>query len=482
MTLINKHIQRITKNRCVKHDTDAKLLIRRWRKLCDDYLPVSFDDSFNDSFWRFSRETFADEPLQGWKLHISATILEACDLFEQVAPFLISQNVQFKAPKSLEELNNLNSGLFYGYHQIGKFITVYPANVKQAVWLADELHKMTIDFTPVSVPFDEQFRENSSVFYRYGAFSLMEIEDEQGRKISALKNSSGDLIADDRLRAVPEWLSDPFQKNGGRTLNSFERTPLGTTYKIFRAITQRGKGGTYQAFDFSQNPPRLCIVKEGRRHGEVGWNAQDGYDLVQNEVKVLKDLGKKNKKVPHFFADFEVLGNYYLAMEFVEGKSLFDLMKFRRRRFSVRQVLKFAVEISKLIKNIHQAGWVWNDCKPSNLIVTKEKTLRPIDFEGAYQINQKSPFEWQTQAFTKVWKDSKASDNGTKVDLYALGAVVYYLLTGKFYNAEKSVPISALRRNVPKNLIEIIEKILSDEKLKISEITDEFKSVAETIN
>ena len=473
MTRANKNIAKISKSR-VSANGEVKLLIRRWQKLCDDYLPVSFEDSI----WRHSRKTIAGEPEQGWKLHLSATILEACDLFERVAPFLISQRVQFKAPKSLEELNRLNSGLFYGYWQIGKFITVYPANDGQAVQLAEELHRLTADFTAVSVPFDEQFRKNSSVFYRYGAFSLIEMEDEQGRKISALKNSTDELVADNRMQAVPDWLSDPFQKGVRKTVSSFENTLLGANYKIFRAITQRGKGGTYQAFDFSRGEPRLCVVKEGRRHGEVGWNGQDGYDLLENEAKVLKNLGKKNKDVPQIFAEFEVFDNYYLAMEYVEGKSLFDLMKFRRRRFSIKQILEFAVEISNIIEKIHRAGWIWNDCKPSNIIVTKNKTLRPIDFEGAYRINQSAPFEWQTPAFTKVWKDSELSD-GTKVDLYALGAVVYYLLTARFYDAEKSIPISKLRRRVPLNVIKIVEKLLSDEKVKISEVTEMLKSFAD---
>ena len=189
-----------------------------------------------------------------------------------------------------------------------------------------------------------------------------------------------------------------------------------TTYKVCWAITQRGKGGAYQAIDLSVNPPRFCVVKEGRRHGEVYWNGQDGYRLLKNEFDVLTALGKIYKDVPQVFSSFEADGNFYLAMEHVEGQSLYDLMKTRRRRFSVKQVLGLAIEIAKIIAEIHRAGWIWNDCKPANLIVTSGKSLRPIDFEGSYPINQAAPFDWRTEGFSKSEKNQAA---GKSQDLYA---------------------------------------------------------------
>ena len=448
----------------------AQLYRRRWQILCERYLPVK------ESIWRLSRNRKQEEPPQGWKLHVSATILEACDLFEKVAPFLIAQDVRFKAPKSLEELSKLNQGLDYGYHQVGKFITVYPATETQAVRLARELDELTGEFISISIPFDEQFSPNSSVFYRYGSFVSIEMTDENGNNFPAIKNPVGKLVLDDRLQAVPEWLSNPFQNNGKNVGKTFADTPLGTTYKIFRAITQRGKGGTYQAFDFSRDEPRLCIVKEGRRHGEVGWDGKDGYCLVKNEFEVLNSLKKKYDDVPQVFASFEIHGNFYVALEYVAGKSLHNLMKPRQRRFSISQIIKFAIEIAKIIEEIHKTGWIWNDCKPANLIVTSKKSLRPIDFEGAYPANQTALFDWKTRGFSKSAKNSPTS-NGKSDDLYALGAVIYFLLTGKLYDADAPIEIAELRRRVPQKLIEVIENLLSGSVLDSSEATKEFEEI-----
>jgi hypothetical protein len=82
----------------------------RWRVLCERYLPLAPAGSI----WRFSRPAAPSEPEQGWKLHISATVINACSMLETVAPLLHARDVQFKAPASMHEISRVNSGLYYG--------------------------------------------------------------------------------------------------------------------------------------------------------------------------------------------------------------------------------------------------------------------------------------------------------------------------------------------------------------------------------
>lgn len=438
----------------------AKELSTRWHHLCEVYLPFTS----SQSIWRYSRQTEPDEPSQGWKLHISATVLQACDLFEKVAPFLVSKNLRFKAPRSLNELIKLNSGLDYGYWQVGKFLSIYPSTESEAVNVARKIHELTREFFPVDVPFDNRYLSNSSVFYRYGAFVERHLKEIDGSNVPTIENLSGELVHDNYLEPVPDWLKDPFQThlNLEEDFSTNIATPLETTYKVFRAMTQRGKGGIYHAVDLSTNPPRLCVVKEGRRNGEVSWDGNDGYDLVKNEQLALSGIGEFYDGIPQYFSSFESEGNFYVAMEYIPGVSLADLMKSRRRRFSIKQVLDFAISIGKIIESIHSAGWIWNDCKPANLIFTKGNLLRPIDFEGAYQIFQTPPFNWKSRNFSVP---QKTENSGVDDDLYAFGAVMYFMLTGKFYDHAAPISIKKLRRNVPERFIEVIEDLLSDSTL-----------------
>src|SRR5687767_439340 len=96
----------------------------------------------SDGDWSYSRRPREDDPAQGWKLHLSATILSAAEVFARAEPILRENDELFKAPSRLQLLRSLNSGLA-DFSQIGKFLTVYPRSTSDAVKLARKLHRAT---------------------------------------------------------------------------------------------------------------------------------------------------------------------------------------------------------------------------------------------------------------------------------------------------------------------------------------------------
>ena len=75
----------------------------------------------------------------------------------------------FKVPVDLALLGHLNSG-DSGFSQIGKFLTAYSRSDADAVALARDLHAVTRGFAAPKIPFDARCRQNSLVYYRYGAY------------------------------------------------------------------------------------------------------------------------------------------------------------------------------------------------------------------------------------------------------------------------------------------------------------------------
>jgi hypothetical protein len=439
----------------------SKALSNRWQELCARYLPIVPPDSI----WRYSRARTILDLEQGWKLHLSATTLTAHRVLEAVGPFLQSHSVLFKGPASLQELNKLNGGIYYGYTQVGKCFTIYPQTAEEAVTLADRLHELTKGMAAPAVPFDLRYRPDSSVYYRYGAFQHQEIENEDGTVTLALHNPEGKLIPDLResRAAKPDWVSDPFLEK--RTLPDTTQpiqSPLKTTFRVFRALSQRGKGGVYQGVDFSVQPPRLCVLKEGRRAGEADWDGRDGCHRVEHEKRVLRALSALEIEVPRIYASFNLEGNFYLVTEFIEGDNLQKLLNRRERRLPVSRALQYGLQVSTLLSQIHAGGWVWGDCKPSNLILTRERALRPLDFESAGRVGQRRAMNWCTLAFAPPRDDKRPRRlSETSDDLYALGVTIYYLLSGSLPSTPVPTPVEKLRRNVPPAARQIVSELMS---------------------
>ncbi len=427
-----------------------------WDELCARYLPIVS----SNSIWRFSRQQLPEDPDQGWKLHVSATVLSATKVMRAVAGSLRRRNLLFKGPNSLQELDKLNSGIFYGYSQIGKFLTIYPRTTEEAVCLARDLHRLTRGIPAPKVPFDFQYANGGCVYYRYGAFK--EIYDPTAEHEFAVRHPNGNLVADVRdAKAAPDWAPDPFKQRVKRTASPVETTQK-IPFKAFRAISQRGRGGVYQAIDLTVQPPRLCILKQGRKLGELSWDGRDGFWRVRHEGKVLTSLRNSGVTVPRVFSSFNTRQSSYIAVEYIEGENLEEWLIRRQRRLPLANALERSVEVAKLIGSIHTAGWVWRDCKPRNFILSAGRELRPLDFEGACPIDAPDPLPWGSSSY--ISPEATVNFDGQSrlpEDLYALGVVIYLLLSGRTPDYTGFQPLHKLRPKVPATVADLVTDLLA---------------------
>jgi hypothetical protein len=431
-----------------------------WAEMCESHLPLRPADSP----WRFNRPATGGDPEQGWKLHISATILSANRIFSKVVSPLQRSGVMFKAPVSLEELQRINCGLYYGFSQVGKFITVYPRDAAEALALARELHGQVCRFAAPVVPYDLRYKNHGCVFYRYGAFTPLELELPDGTRRPAIRAPSHELVVDQREpgTAVPAWVTDPFPRHPRpRRRATRAESLLKTTIRAYQALSQRGKGGVYQALDTSVEPVRPCVLKEGRRHGETDWDGRDGYWRVRHEGRVLSSLRAAGVNVPQVYTYFESGPHCYLALEFVDGDNLQSLLTSRGRQLTIPEALSFGVQLAGLVERIHDAGWVWRDCKPLNLLVTKGGGLRALDFEGACLVERPDRGMWGTPGYAAPECHDESVNTRLPEDLYALGATLHQLFTGRPPTFKEPLPpLETLRPDVPPATRRLIRALL----------------------
>jgi len=316
------------------------------------------------------------------------------------------------------------------------------------------------------VPFDLRYGPSSNVYYRFGAFAPLEIEHANGTRTPAVRGPNGELIPDRRDQPKPDWVADPFEQLHRRRRVVAQQNSIATSYRVFRALAQRGKGGVYQAADLSSKAPRLCLIKEGRKHGELNWDGRDGRWRIRNEERVLSELLAHGLNVPRVYSSFELAGNAYLVTEFIGGETLQSLLSRLQRRMPIARVLKYGIQLAEFMATMHAAGWVWRDCKPMNIVVTRTGKLQPLDFEGACRINQPDPMLWGTPGFIPPEWQTVEKHTGRTDDLYALGSMLYLLATGQVPSATDLTSPAKLRGNIPNELSKLIVRLLSSDRRK----------------
>jgi serine/threonine protein kinase len=128
-------------------------------------------------------------------------------------------------------------------------------------------------------------------------------------------------------------------------------------------------------------------------------------------------------------------GAHYLAMEFIDGQSLGDLLE-ARVRLPEAEVLRIAAQVGQALHRAHGLGLIHRDVKPANILLDGAARARLTDFgvvkwlEGEEGLTATGSF-LGTPCFMapEQFQDSKRVD--PRCDVYGLAATVYMALTGE---------------------------------------------------
>ena len=423
---------------------------RRWSDVVGRHCPVAPADSL----WRQSGPPRQALPRQGWKIHVSATPLNAAEVLDIAASVLTAEGLPFKAVSTMSELRKLNCGLYYGHSQIGKAVTAYPGDAERCVRVAHLLARLLKGQCGPAVPFERRVAEDSPVFARYGV--IVANGDDQ-----ALLRRPDGSHEPDRRDAHPSWVDVP---DGLFTAPDSHRDgPLSTGYRAYGFISQRGKGGVYRALDLTTTPPRLCVLKEGRQYGEVELDGQDGRSRVGREADIVESLARDGVPVPELYSSFEQGGNRYLVFESMPGGSLAEhIWSHRNDPIDLPARVDLCLQVALLVAHLHRLGWVWRDLKPANLLVDESGQLRPIDFEGTARSGSRADSPWGSPGHLPPEWLSAPRVSVTQ-DRYALGVVMRQILAHRILgNPHDSDGAIELDASVPTTLRTLIDRLTAN--------------------
>jgi hypothetical protein len=245
-------------------------------------------------------------------------------------------------------------------------------------------------------------------------------------------------------------------------------TQLGP-YRIIRRLGRGGMGAVYEAEEIDTGDRVAVKVLASHLSDDPGIRSR-----FLAEIETLKSL--RNPGIVRLLSFGEQDGVPFFAMELVEGNSLDQLIR-SGTRFDWKVTVDTALAVVRALKAAHDQGVIHRDLKPGNLLVTHDGSVKLADFGiaklfGGDAHTAQGNFVGTADYMAPEQASGKPIDH--RVDLYALGMVMFAMLAGRppfrgrhltevveKQRKEKPPRISSLVDGVPAELDELIDRLLS---------------------
>jgi len=298
-----------------------------------------------------------------------------------------------------------------------------------------------------------------------------------------------------RLRLVePEQLEDfrsrlpPGDDRAGDLLRALESRHLLTPYQVsklqkgesdalvlgnFKLLYRNASGSFARVF-------RAASLTDGRM---VGLKVlRQRWAVNPRIVRLFRreaDLGKKliHEKIVPIYDVASQGESHYFTMEFVEGGNLRDFLNIRKK-LSPIEATRCLIDLAEGLEYASRMGVTHRDLKLTNVLMSTKGVAKLVDFglAGDEVMDSEAGGDSLQRAleYATIERGTNAPPNDPRSDLYFLGGIYYELLTGvppyprthsreerKQFTRYSSIrPIRSIDPNVPKGVVEIVERLI----------------------
>jgi serine/threonine-protein kinase len=243
-------------------------------------------------------------------------------------------------------------------------------------------------------------------------------------------------------------------------------------YTVMERVGLGGMGIVYKAKQLSME--RIVALKIlNERYSANG-------EFVDRFIREARAAGKLNHpNVIHVHDISKANGRHYFSMEFIDGASVKEILR-KEKKLPASRAIDIAVQAAKALEFAHENGIVHRDVKPDNIMLTKEGIVKLADL-GIAKTFEEEPLTTPTGQRRVMGTPhymapeqalGKAIDH--RVDIYALGATFYHMVTGttpfaghtaheilKAHIQKSLPPIQELNPQVPDPVCFIIERMMA---------------------
>ncbi len=319
---------------------------------------------------------------------------------------------------------------------------------------------------------DGEFEEAMKIYEKIMAvdFHYQDVQD----KLALLKQQR--TLVDSRTEEIYE------ETQTGQEITSPQPVSVERSirYEIVSEVGRGGMGIVYKARD--------SILDRVVAYKVLPANLKEHPQALRNFFREAKSAAKLNHvNIVTVYDAGEEAGNYYIAMEYVEGDTVKEIIN-REGRLPMKALLLIAGQVCKALEYAHRRKVVHRDIKSSNIMWTKEKAVKLMDFGLAKVLEEVKGY--QTVASGTPYymspEQTLGRDIDYRTDLYSLGVTMFEMLTGTlpfatgdaaYHHVHTPPPeAKAVLEDVPESLNRIILKCMQKNP------RDRFQSATELFN
>ena len=274
---------------------------------------------------------------------------------------------------------------------------------------------------------------------------------------------------------LPEGISPPPPSTGRRPTRVQVSVPLlqagdvlGDRYEILQMLGEGGMGAVYKARD--RELDRFVALKLIRP--ELAANPAI---VARFKQELLLSHQVTHKNVIRIYDLGDADGVKFISMEFVEGQDLRSLI-LEKKKFPPEEAVEIIQQVCRALEAAHSVGVIHRDLKPQNVMRDKAGRILVMDFGMARTLEGDGMTQTGALVGTMEYMSPEQALAGTldqRSDLFAVGLILYELLSGKMpykaesalaslikRNQERAIPVSDHDGTIPSALSNIVSKCL----------------------
>lgn len=367
--------------------------------------------------------------LQGWKIHVSASMECAVETLARATRVCVARNVAFKFLPHEGMLSDTN-GKQADRGSSGKFITIYPGDDAEFAELLVELEEALAGQEGPYILSDLRYGD-APVYVRYGGIMALNYPDSRDEPVSAIVTGEAMMLTkDDRSPrfVIPEGVDLPecLQESYDRSRQSIP-TRL-REFKALAALHFSNAGGVYKG---TLPDGTRRVLREARPHTGLDARGRDAITRQRDEERVLRDLIDV-EGVQRIINAFDAWEHRYLELEYIDGRTLTSWMVLnsaydtrdggdRKGAYEAR-CRAVGQQIIDIVERVHARGWSIGDLHPGNIMVTDDDQVVMLDLEDASRLE-----EARTVGFRVFEFCAPEEFNAAEADWYAVSRALMLL-------------------------------------------------------